>query len=62
MTKKASQATLRGIEKAMELFPKEVRRQERAHRHEMKIQKAFGKICLTPSKVKSVKVKSKATK
>jgi hypothetical protein len=33
-------------------FPKEVRRQERAHREEVKVQKAFGKLSLEPKKAK----------
>lgn len=52
MTEKESKAKLREIKKAMESFPKEVRRQERAHREEMKIQKAFGKLQLEPKKAK----------
>ncbi len=50
MTEKESQAKLQEIKKAMQSFPQEVRRQERAHREEMKIQKAFGKLSLEPKK------------
>ncbi len=46
MTEKEAKAKLIGIKKAMESFPKEVRRQERAHREEMKVKKAFGKLSL----------------
>ncbi len=46
MTEKEAKAKLKGIKKAMESFPKEVRRQERALREEMKIQRAFGKLSL----------------
>ena len=52
MTEKESKIKLREIKKAMKSFPKEVRRQERAHREEMKVQKAFGKIQLEPKKTK----------
>jgi hypothetical protein len=44
MTEKEAKAKLKEIKKAMESFPKEIRRQERAHREEMKIRKAFGKL------------------
>lgn len=53
MTQDKSQKKLRAIEKAMESFPKFVRLQERAHREEMKIRKAFGKLSLEPKKAKS---------
>ena len=43
MTEKEAKAKLKEIKKAMKAFPKEVRRQERAHQEEMKIRKAFGK-------------------
>ena len=52
MTEKESRAKLLGIKKAMESFPKEVRRQERAHREQMKVQKAFGKLSLEALKTK----------
>jgi Transglycosylase SLT domain len=52
MTEKEAKAKLKEIKKAMKSFPKEVRRQERAHREEMKIKKAFGKLSLhRPSKL-----------
>ncbi len=44
MTERESEAKLRRIKKAMEGFPKEVRREARAYREEMKIKKAFGKL------------------
>ena len=44
MTEKKGQAKLREIKKALRAFPAEVRRQERAYRHEMKVQKEFGKL------------------
>ena len=49
MTEKENKAKLDQIKKAMKAFPKEVRRQELAHRHEMKIRKAFGKLSLDPA-------------
>ncbi len=52
MTEKQAKAKLNEIKKSMESFPKEVRRQERAHREEMKVRKAFGKLSLEPKKVK----------
>jgi hypothetical protein len=52
MTEKESKAKLRAIKKAMESFPEEVRRQERAHHEEMKIRKAFGKISLEPKRTR----------
>jgi len=52
MTEREAKAKLRRIEKAMESFLKEVRRQEWAHREEMKIRRAFGKISLAPKKLK----------
>jgi hypothetical protein len=52
VTAKESKVKLQRIEKAMESFPKEVRRQERAYRQEMKVRAAFGKISLEPKKVK----------
>jgi hypothetical protein len=52
MTEKESKAKLRNIKKAMESFPKEVRRQELAHREDMKMRKAFGKLSLEPRKAK----------
>ncbi len=55
MTKKTNQETLREMKEALKGFPKEVRRQERAHRHDMKIEKAFGKLCLVPTKSKPLK-------
>lgn len=50
MTEKEAKAKLKEIKKAMEAFPAEIRRQERAHREEMKIKKAFGKLSLTQKK------------
>lgn len=46
MTEKEARAKLKEMNKAMESFPKEVRRQERAYREEMKVRKAFGKLSL----------------
>lgn len=46
MTGKEAKAKLKEIKKAMESFPREVRRQERDHREEMKIRKAFGSLSL----------------
>lgn len=46
MTKKENEAKIREMKKAMKQFPKEIRLQERAHREEMKIRKAFGKLSL----------------
>jgi hypothetical protein len=48
MTEKKAKTKLKEIKKAMESFPKEVRRQERAYREEMKIRKAFGSLSLIP--------------
>ncbi len=45
-------AELREIKTAMNSFPKKVRRQERTHREEMKVRKAFGKLSLEPKKTK----------
>ncbi len=52
MTDAEHKAKLREIEEAMKFFPQEIRRQERVHREKMKIQKAFGKLSLTPKKAK----------
>lgn len=52
MTEKEAKAKLREIEKAMESFPAEVRRQERAYREEMKVRKAFGDLSLKLKKAK----------
>jgi predicted CopG family antitoxin len=46
MTEKEAKAKLKELKKAMDSFPDEVRRQVRAHREEMKVQKAFGKLSL----------------
>ena len=51
MKKKEWQAKLLKMEKAMEAFPQEVRRQERAHREDLKVRKAFGKISLKIKKL-----------
>jgi hypothetical protein len=53
VNEKKGQAKLREIEEAMKSFPKEVRRQERAYRAELKIRKAFGKISLEPEPKKA---------
>ncbi|MGK5082604.1 hypothetical protein WDW37_04800 [Bdellovibrionota bacterium FG-1] len=50
MNKKEAAAKLRGIKKSLEKFPAEVRRQEWAHREEMKVRKAFGKLSLKSKK------------
>jgi hypothetical protein len=52
---KKGEAKLRAINEALKAFPAEVRRQERAHREEMKIRKAFGKLSLKPVKSKKSK-------
>lgn len=52
MTEKEAKAKLKEIDQALKSFPKEVRRQERAHREEMKVRKAFGKLSLEPKKTK----------
>lgn len=52
MTEEEAQAKLKEIKKAMNSFPQEVRRQERAHREEMKVRKAFGKLSLKPKNSK----------
>lgn len=60
MTEKEAKAKLKEIKKAMESFPREVRRQERDHREEMKVRKAFGSLSLTPrSKKRPAKPKPK---
>lgn len=46
MTEKETTATLKAIKKAIENFPREVRRQERAYREEIKVMKAFGTLSL----------------
>lgn len=43
---KEKDAKVREIEDAMKDFPKEVKRQERAWRHEKKIRKGFRKLSL----------------
>ncbi|MGK5089429.1 hypothetical protein WDW86_17910 [Bdellovibrionota bacterium FG-2] len=50
MNEKKNKAKLLEIKEAMKNFPKEVRRQERAHREDMKVQKAFGTLSLKPEK------------
>ena len=52
MTEKEGKAKLREINEAMKSFPKEIRRQERAYREEMKVIRAFGKLSLEPKKIK----------
>ncbi|MEK6706446.1 MAG: hypothetical protein AABZ06_11730 [Bdellovibrionota bacterium] len=52
MTKNESKARILEIKKALESFPKEVRRQARAHREQIKVQKAFGKLSFTSKKTK----------
>ena len=54
MTEKEAKAKLKEIKKAMESFPREVRRQEWAHREEMKIRKAFGKLSIASKKPKKL--------
>ncbi len=61
MTEKEAKTKLKEIKKAMESFPKEVRRQERAYREETKIRKAFGKSPIDfqrkiPAKSKAVSI------
>jgi hypothetical protein len=50
--KKEKNNKIKEIEDAMKRFPKIVKLQERAHQHEMKIRKAFGKLSLKPTKGK----------
>ena len=57
MSEKENKAKLREIKKALKAFPAEVRRQERAHLYQMKVQKRFGKLSLeSPTVKKRVKV------
>lgn len=58
MTPRQSKAKLREIIKAMEDFPQEVKRQERAFRAELKVRKAFGQISIHP-RIRATKLKSK---
>ena len=46
MTERRYKAILKGIEAAFDLFPAEIRRQERVYREEEKIRRAFGKLSL----------------
>ena len=52
MTEKEAKTKLKEIKKSLDSFPKEIRRQERAHQEEMKVQKAFGKISLETKRAK----------
>lgn len=52
MTEKEDKAEIKKMKKALESFQKEVRRQERAYREEMKIIKAFGEVSFALQKPK----------
>lgn len=46
MKQKETSARDKELKKAMEFFPREIRRQELAHREEMRIKRAFGRLSL----------------